>query len=117
MPPTTNRRIRSTNLADDPNRSVLERRESMVGDDSDSLMSGGASEDDDEDDDENEVEGENRENGNTNRSSHVFKGEFIMPPYEHAKRQLSQLFGMFRNGKIIGEPMLKSCRTHEWSIS
>lgn len=95
MAPTTNRRKQSMNLVDDKSRTLAERRKSIVEDDSDSLMSGGGSEDEDDEDDENEVEGENLENGNRTRSSHIFKGEFIMPPYEHAKRQLSQLYGMF----------------------
>lgn len=117
MPPTANRRIRPTNSNDDTRRSLLERRESKAGDDSDSLMSGAGSDDDDGEEDEDEGEGENGENGERNRSSHVFKGEFIMPPYEHAKRQLSQLFGMFHLGEIILDSMLRSDRTHEWSIS
>ena len=98
MPPTINRRKQSINLVDDKSRSLAERRESIVEDDSDSLMSGGGSEDDDDEEDENEVEEENIETGNRARSSHIFKGEFIMPPYEHAKRQLSQLFGIFYPG-------------------
>lgn len=128
MPPTTNRRIRSINsvddksqsvaerresivddksrsvaerresIVDDKSRSLVEQRESIVEDDNDSLMSGGGSEDDDEEEDENDDDEENIENGNITRSSHVFKGEFIMPPYEHAKRQLSQLYGMFHLG-------------------
>lgn len=120
MPPTANRRIRSANLDDDKNRSVIERQEPIVEGDSDSLMSGGGSADDDDDDiDEEEIEfeEENRESGNPTRSSHVFKGEFIMPPYEHAKRQLSQLFGMFHLGIITEAQMLKRSRTHERSIS
>lgn len=116
MPPTTNRRVRSANLDDDRNRSVSDRRESIVEGDSDSLMSGGGSEDEDDNEDEDEGEGENRENGNENRTSLIFKGEFIMPPYEHAKRQLSQLYGMFHPGKITQEPMLKRGRTHERPI-
>lgn len=118
MPPTTNRRIRSINLDDDRNRSLAERRDPIVEGDSDSLMSGGGSEDDDDgDEDENEVEEEIIESGNRNRTSHIFKGEFIMPPYEHAKRQLSQLYGMFHLGKITQEPILRRIRTDEWPIS
>lgn len=107
MPPTTNRRVRPINADDDANPSLLEQRESKLGDDSDSLMSVGASEEDDGDEDEDEIEGESRENGVVARTSHVFKIEFIMPPYEHAKRQLSQLFGGYHLGNITQEPMLK----------
>lgn len=54
-------------------------------DDNDSLMNG---EGEDEEDHE-------EEDGDDN--SGIFKKSLRMPPYEHAKRKLSQLIGMLQN--------------------
>lgn len=70
-------------------RGLIESRSSRAEDDSDSLMSGGLS--DDEDNDEEGAEDEEIERRDTNFN--IFKGDLKMPPYEHAKRQLSQLLG------------------------
>jgi hypothetical protein len=98
MPPRTNRGTRSADQNNEARRSLANRRESKVEDDSDSLMSG-VSDDDDEGEDEDD--GEQVEIGNRRRNSHIFNGELKMPPYEHTKRQLSQLFGVFDLGEII----------------
>ena len=48
--------------------------------------------DGDDDDDDDEEEGEYEEGENEDQG--VFKSRLKMPPYEHAKRKLSQLTGM-----------------------
>lgn len=48
--------------------------------------------DDDDDDDDDEEEGEYEEGEEEDEG--VFKSRLKMPPYEHAKRKLSQLTGM-----------------------
>lgn len=53
-------------------------------DDNDSLMNG-----DDEDDEDREEDDDDR--------SVLFKKSLKMPPYEHAKRKLSQLIGMLQD--------------------
>lgn len=71
-------------------RGLIESRGPRVEDDSDSLMSGGLS-----DDEDNDGEGaENGESEHRDANSNLFSGDLKMPPYEHAKRQLSQLLGM-----------------------
>lgn len=62
-------------------------------DDKDSPTSGEfLIDDDDDDDDDDEEEGEYEEDEEEDEG--VFKSRLKMPPYEHAKRKLSQLTGM-----------------------
>lgn len=96
MTPRTNRVTRS---AYEARRSLTDRREPKAESDSDSLMSGVS--DDNDDDDGDDDDGEQGANVNRRRNSHIFSGELKMPPYEHAKRQLSQLLGVFHRGEIV----------------
>lgn len=61
-------------------------------DDKDSPTSGEFFIDDDDDDDDDEEEDEYEEEEEEDEG--VFKSRLKMPPYEHAKRKLSQLTGM-----------------------
>lgn len=62
-------------------------------DDKDSPTSGEfLIDDDDDDDDDDEEEGDYEEDEEEDEG--VFKSRLKMPPYEHAKRKLSQLTGM-----------------------
>lgn len=70
---------------------LLERQESIERGDSSSLSE--ALYDDDDDGEEERDEGWDGENGDEDHNAHIFKGEVMMPPYAHAKRPLSQLFG------------------------
>jgi hypothetical protein len=98
MPPTANRLTRSNNLDKETRRSGIEQQEPKIGEDNDSLMSGGGS--DDEDDDEDTDDEEEGRTQNRNQNSNFFNDELKMPPYEHAKRQLSHLYGMSHKWKI-----------------
>ncbi len=99
MPPTANRLTRSNNLDKETRRSGIEQQVPKGGEDSDSLMSGGGSDDeDDEQDTDDEEEGRTQ---NRNQNSNFLNDELKMPPYEHAKRQLSHLYGMSQIWEII----------------
>lgn len=77
-------------------RQAMASRGSALGekdDDKDSPTSGEfLIDDDDDDDDDDEEEGEYEEDEEEEEG--VFKSRLKMPPYEHAKRKLSQLMGM-----------------------
>ena len=60
-----------------------------AGNDSDLQISDGLSDEDDE-------QNEDGDDANDEEATGIFKKELKMPPYEHAKRQLSQLIGKTR---------------------
>ena len=101
MPAALNRASRSVKVDERSRQTLRQQDDENLEADSDALMSWAASDDDDDDGEaEEDEEGEDEENDIGN-GLHMFKGEFMMPPYEHTKRRLSQLYGKFQFGKMF----------------